>query len=173
MPLLILFPFLKLVTGRVWVYIALTAVAASFAGGWYVHGKFADAKLVRAVNEARTKEHDALNAGNQAEHGYLSRLRQQRDSANVKLNALRKRLAGAPACPVPVPVEWLRDDKRVPEAAPDASGARPAGEDLVTADARDVVLNCERNRLEVHGPNAEQIEAIRSWYRELMLQYNR
>ena len=172
MPLAALFPFLNLITGRVWVYLVLVGLASSFVGGYYVKSKFEQAKQVTAINLARSQERDAATIGNVASHRYLSTLRQREKDANVKINQLRKRLAAVPACPVPVPDEWLRDE-RVSSTATDARRARPTGENLATADARDVVLTCERNRLEVHQPNAEQIEAMRQWYRALRDGYNR
>ncbi len=41
------------------------------------------------------------------------------------------------------------------------------------ADARDVVLVCERNRLEVYEPEADERAALRAWYDELRSRYNR
>ena len=176
MPLLTLFPFLNLITGRVWVYLALIGMAGSFFGGYWVKGKFEAAKQVTAVNLARAQERDAAHIGNQAEHQYLANLRNQRNEADDKIKRLEKRLAKVKPCPVPVPDEWVREPKRVPAAPADARGARPAGADVdpaPVADARDVVLTCEKNRLQVHVPNAAQIEATRQWYRDLQKELNR
>lgn len=165
---------LGLIPGRGTVYLLLMITVLSFVSGFYVKGKFEDAKLVMAVNEARAQERDAALIGNESDRKYLSTLRQREKDANVKLNALRRRLASVPACPVPV-TPGLRDGFDVPATAPDARRARPAGEGVDSspvADARDVVLTCERNRLEVHEPNAEQIKAMREWYRGIRERLN-
>ena len=176
MPLLALFPWLSLITGRVWVYAALIGMAGSFVGGYWVKSKFEQAKQVTAVNLARAQERDAARIGNQAEHKYLANLRNQRNEADDKIKRLEKRLAKVKPCPVPVPDEWVREPKRVPPTTPDASSLGPAGADVDTApvaDARDVVLTCEKNRLQVHVPNSAQIEATRQWYRDLLKEWNR
>ena len=176
MPLLTLFPFLNLITGRFWVYLAIIGMAGSFVGGYWVKSKFEAAKQVTAVNLARAQERDAAHIGNQAEHQYLANLRNQRNEADDKIKRLEKRLAKVKPCPVPVPDEWLREPKRVPATAPDASRPGPAGADVDTApvaDAKDVVLTCEKNRLQVHVPNSAQIEATRQWYRDLQKELNR
>lgn len=178
MPLLALFPFLRLITGRVWVYLALIAMASSFVGGWYVANKFHKAAEVAAVNAARVAERDAATIGNRHETEYLAKLRDQKRKSDAKIRNLQQRLAAAPTCSVPVPVDWLRGGADVPGPAGDAGSASgaPAAMDTAAepvADARDVVLTCERNRLEVTEPNAEQLKAVQAWYKDLRKRMNR
>lgn len=174
MPLVTLFPFLSFIQGRILVYAALIGMAGSFVGGYWVNGKFEQAKQVTAVNLARAKERDAGRIGYVSEAKYLATLKAQEKQSDAKIENLKRRLAHAKPCAVPVPTDWLRQPERVSPASPDAGRARPAGETVdPVADARDVVLTCERNRLEVHDHNSAQIEAMRAWYRDLAKRYNR
>lgn len=173
MPLLSLFPILNLITGRAWVYIALAGMAGSFLGGYWVKGKFEQAKQVTAITMARVAERDAAAFGNEADRGYLNKLRGLKDRSDESIRKLRRQLAVTKPCAVPVPAEWMRQHGSVPNATRDASRSQPTGETVVTADSRDVVLTCERNRLEVHQPNVEQIEAMQLWYESLRQRYNK
>lgn len=177
MPLITLFPVLGLITGRMWTYAVLIGLVGSFAGGWYVANKFHAAEQLRAVNVARVAERDAVTLGNEHERGYLSRMREKQEKANAKIAKLQKRLRAVPSCPVPIPAEWLRQPApSVPAPARDAAGTGSTGKAVDTApvaDAKDVVLTCERNRLEVSEPNAEQLTAVQQWYRDLRERLNR
>ena len=172
MPLLTLFPWLSLITGRVWVYVALIGMAGSFFGGYWVKSKFEQAKQAIAINQARDKERDAVLMGNDQERGYLARAREKQEAASGEIEELRARLAKSKPCAVPV-TRGMRGKPSVSKPAPDASRVQPTAPDVDTADARDVVLNCERNRLERFEPNAEQMKGMQKWYESLRRQYNR
>lgn len=180
MTLLALFPFLRVITGRVWVYIALAACAGSFLAGWQVKGKFEAAKQLAAVNAARNAERDVARSSAIAETKYLNDLAEMENIGHEKVLELQKRLASAPRCDVPVPAEWVRNDVDVSGAAgaapslkPPAAAVAQARPDLEVRDARDVVLNCERNRVGVAEPNAMQLRAFQQWYEDLRKRYNR
>lgn len=180
MSLLALFPFLRLITGRVWVYIALAACVGCFLAGWQIKGKFEAAKQLAAVNKARVSERDAASIGSAAEKRYLSAIAEMENIGHEKILELQKRLASTPRCDVSIPAEWVRNDVDVPSAAgasvslrPPAAAVAQTRPDLEVRDARDVVLNCERNRVEVAEPNALQLRALQDWYRQLRERYNR
>jgi len=160
----------------IWLRIALY-VACFAAGAWVTH-KFHQADEVRAVNAARVAEHEIVLWGNDVEKGVLDRARDRRERANNELDDLRARLARAPGCPVPVPPSWLRKPRPVPGTPADSPGARPTPAPVdtpaggPTADARDVVFTCERNRLEVAEPEADEREALRAWYEGVRRRYN-
>ena len=165
------------------VYLMLAIAAGSFAGGGWVVYKFWQAAEVTAVNEARATERDAVLIGDQHSKGVLDRGRQRLEVNRVEIEALRARLARVKPCPVPVPAAWLRRDQ-LPRAAPAPASPRPADSPVdpapaagvdegPVADARDVVLTCERNRTEVYQPEADERAAARAWYNDLRARFNR
>lgn len=170
---------LELLPGRGTVYLLLGALVGGFGGGVYVTKKFWDASEVTAVNEARAAEQDAVRMGDEHSKGVLDRARQRKETNDAKLDDLRRRLARAPRCNVPVPADWLRND-RLPATPPDPRRARsadapvdPAADPDPVAPAADVVLTCERNRTDVYQPEADERAAIRAWYEDLRRRYNR
>lgn len=165
------------ISGRVFIYGALAALVAGFAGGWYVKGKFEDAAKLAAVNEARIAERDAAQIGIDADRRYLANLQRQKEKSDANLKRLQNRLARARSCVVPVS-PGLRDGTDIAATTPVAGRAEPAAAPMdpatePVADARDVVLTCERNRLEVAEPNAEQIIELQQWYEQLRKRYNK
>lgn len=156
----------------IWIRVGL--YLACFAAGVWVSQKFHDADLVRAVNEARATERDTVVIGNQAESGYLDRMRKMKESGDAKLEDLRKRNAKRPRCDVSVPADWLREPAAgVSSFAGNAAGPQPAGAQVdPVADCRDVVQTCERNRLEVCEPNAVQLDAVIGWYASVRKRMN-
>jgi len=161
------------------IYIMLAIAAGSFAGGGWVVWKFWQASEVTAVNEARATERDAVLIGNQHERGVLDRARQREVRKNEAIEDLRRRLAGRKPCPVPVPADWLPVHPSLPGTATDPARPRPADPPLdpaagdgPLADARDLVLTCERNRLEVYEPEADERAALRAWYSDLRARFN-
>lgn len=158
-------PFLAaFLPGRSTVVLALSALVAGFAGGYWCKAKFDQAERVAAVERAIVAERKAVEIGNQVEADYLARLDQQRKDANGKIRDLQKRLAAVPGCPVPVPADWLRGGADVSTAARSATGLKGTAESLAAvADSRTVVEYCERARLEAFEPNAEQIRALQRW----------
>ena len=177
------------------IYIMLGIAAASAAGGGWVVYKFWQASEVTAVNEARATERDAVLIGNEHERGVLDRARQRSITHESELEELRLRLAHGTYCNVPVPRAWVRRDVVVSRAAADPGGARPAaprvdtnppnpplakggdaeqrGDSGPVADAGDVVLTCERNRVEVYEPEADERAALRAWYNGVRARFNR
>lgn len=172
--------FSQLIPGRGTIYLLLIACAASSAaGGWVVY-KFWKAAEVEAVNEARHQEREASALGLAHEKIALLRAEERQEIAREKITELERRLALGKPCPVAVPADWLRDPRSVSRSAPDPAGARPADPPLdpapgggPVADARAVVLTCERNRLEVYQAEADERRQLRDWYRELCLERNK
>lgn len=167
-----------IIPGSITVYLMLAIAAGSFAGGGWVVWKFWQASEVTAVNEARATERDAVLIGNQHERGVLDRARERKEKTDEAIADLQARLDGVKPCPVPVPAAWLPDHS-LPRAAADPARPRPADPpvdpaagDGPVADARDVVLTCERNRLEVYEPEADERAALRAWYTDLRARYN-
>lgn len=179
MNLLTIVPWLtQLIPGRGTVYLLLGAIAAGFAGGVYVTTKFWDASELAAVQDARTAERDAALLGNDHEKGALERARQRKEQSDALLEDLRLRLAHGAYCNVPVPREWVRSTGPMPRAPADPGRPRPADPPLdpaagPVADAGQVVLTCERNRLEAYQPEADDRAAIRAWYNGLRQRLNR
>lgn len=172
-PLALLLPFLGRITGRVWVYVALAACAASFLSGYWVKSKFEQAKQVAAVNAARVAERDAGKIGGKYESGVLARAREREVQHRAQLSRLRSQLASMPACDLVVPPEWVRQPLTVPGTPADPLRAESADPPLVVADARNAIVACERNRVEVYAPEADERAALRAWYEELRERYNR
>lgn len=163
--------------GTAYLILALCASSAA-AGGWAVY-KFWQASEVEAVNDARHQERTAAAVGLAHEKLALLRAEERQETAREKIEALERRLARVKPCPVAVPADWLRDHRPVPRAAADPAGARPADPPLdpapagPTADARDAVLTCERNRLEVYQAEADERQQLRDWYRDLCRERNK
>lgn len=185
MNLLKLLNLTGIIPSPITVYLMLAIAAGSaWSGGWVVY-KFWQASEVTAVNEARAAEHDAVLLGDSHSRGVLERARQRKEANEAALDELRGRLAAVPACDVPVPGEWVRRDKHVPRAPADPGRARSAHQAVdpapraepvpaaPVADARDVVLTCEKNRTEVYQPEADERSALRAWYEDLRRRYNR
>lgn len=154
------------------LYTALVASAVGAAGGWYVAGKFEDAAKLDAERAARAKEQHQAAEWNKLELDYLARMARIREENEDALRDYRARLARRPGCPVAVPPEWVRPSDVPAYTAPAGEpGATAEGVDTV-ADARVVAATCERNRLETHRPNAEQIRALQRAYEDLRKRYN-
>jgi len=173
----------SIIPSPITVYLMLAIAAGSFAGGGWVVYKFWQAAEVTAVNEARATERDAVLIGDGHSKGVLDRARQRQEKNRVDLDELERRLAAVKPCPVPVPAAWMRGNK-LPRAAPAPAGPRPADSPVDSApaarvdegpvaDARDVVLTCERNRTEVYQAEADERAALRAWYTDLRVRFNR
>lgn len=174
-----LFSALSFIPGPWLVWIRIGLYVACFGAGLWTAHKFHQAEQARAVNEARAAERDVVAIGNSAERVYLERMRKQKEQADATLSQLRRRLARAPRCDVPVPVDFMREPAGVSGAAGDPAGARSAGPPVAAdlagpvADCRAVVETCSRNKADVCDPNAEQLDALRAWYRDVRERYNR
>lgn len=179
MNLLSLGPWLaQLIPGRGTIYLLLITCGLGFTGGVYVTKKFWDASELIAVNEAREQERDAGRIGADHERKRLAEARKDKEESDALLEDLRLRLAHGTYCNVPVPPEWLRDQRRLPRTPPDTPRPRPADPPLdpapgPVADAGAVVLTCERNRLETYLPEARDRAALRAWYEDLRRRFNR
>lgn len=154
------------------VYLLLLFTLAGFSGGVWVTRKFEAARQISAVNSARNTERAAALLGNQADTVYLNQLRKDKETNDAKIADLRRRLAAAPGYMVPVPHDWLRQPPGLLGAAASAGSPGPAAAGMDSApgpvaSSADVVETCERNRLEVMEPNAEQLRALQSWYKKI------
>lgn len=166
------------------VYLMLGIAAGSaFGGGWVVY-KFWQASEVTAVNLARAKERDAVMLGNEHEKGVLERARIRKEQTDALIEDLRLRLANGTYCNTPIPPAWVRQHDQLPRTPPDTRRPRPADPPVAAAprsapdpgpqaDSRDVVLTCERNRIEVYQPEADERASLRAWYNDLRKRYNR
>jgi hypothetical protein len=157
------------------LYLIAAVALASAWGTWRVCTWAHDAEVARQVQVTRMIEGDVATIGNRHERAALAAAEQRRKDAENALQTLRRRLAAAPRCDVPVPPQWLPERApAVPGAARDPARAGPAAPPLdPVADARTVVETCERNRLEVYEAEADERERIRAWYRELRERVNR
>jgi len=179
MNLLKVFPWLaSFIPSRWTVYLLLLFTLAGFGGGVWVTHKFEATQQISALNAARNAERTAALIGNQADTAYLNQLRKDKETNDAKIADLRRRLAAVPGCFVPVPHDWLRQPPGLPGTAAAAGSPGPAAAGVDTpavpvASSADVVETCERNRLEVMEPNAQQIRALQEWYGSLRLRYTR
>jgi len=154
--------------------LALVALLSAW-GTWRVCSWAHDAEVAQQLKITRAIEGDVAVIGNKHERAALAAAEQRRKDAENALHTLRKRLAAAPGCPVPVPPQWLPERApAVPGAARDPARPGPAAPPVdPVADSRAVVETCERNRLEVYEAEADDRERIRAWYRELRERVNR
>lgn len=163
---------------RAVVYMVLIASALSFGGGLWVSHKFHQAAEYTAVQEARGKEQSQALATDQIDKHYLAQLNADKEKNDATIKDLQARLAAAPHYQLPVPADWLQKPSGMSGVAAFAVGLIPAGAAVdqpaaPTADSADVVATCERNKLEVSDPNAQQLTDLQAWYTDLAKRYNR
>lgn len=156
-----------------WEIYAIIFLAGLLSGGWAVH-KLYEADQAAQLSETIKTNQATVRLVNRAGSAYLAQQR-QKDAANEKtITDLRRRLANAPACNVPVPAEWVRPSGELPDAAGPRSKSGSTGTQVeAVADCRQVVESCELNRERVCEPAADQADAIRRLWKEMQGRINR
>jgi hypothetical protein len=183
MNLLALIPGLGALLPSRWaVYLMLAVGAGGFLGGYWVKGKFEDAKKGAAVNQARVAERDAQAAMNAQAVKTRNALEALNARSDRTVRALRAQLRNLPGCPVPDSAVRLLDGVDLPGD----SGARPgdpAGSAALApnpargglrppVDAAAVLENCAWNRVNTCEHNAELLKGCVAAYDAIRKRYS-
>lgn len=151
------------------LYVMAASLAVGVASGAYGAHTWYKARMVEAVEDARTAERAAVSAANKSDKVFIDRINAQWEAANARAEKFEKAFTIAAnslrKCSVSPDLLRVLNDLRDKDAAGVAAKSLPAPKEAEAgSDCAEVIATYRWNIENVIEPNRIQVEELQNFY---------